>query len=273
MLNKIKASLNELCPNWALDKVVVAFSGGLDSTALLNLLVEIKGSSTVLAAHLNHCLRGANSDKDQAFAQTMAQQLKVAFISENCDVKALAVERGRGIEEAARTARYEFLIRAAKTFGAKFVLTAHHSDDSAETMLLNLIKGAGAKGLAGVPPRRHIAGVEIIRPLLSFSRQNLKEWLLANNIPWVEDDSNLNLCYQRNKLRHQIMPLLKEMNPNLVQALIRTGEILQGEEDFWHHHLAGLWAKAIICESKLTISLKQEFVQTLSLAEQRRLIY
>jgi tRNA(Ile)-lysidine synthase len=268
--------LNRLRPDWPARRFLVAFSGGLDSTALLHLMAGLLPPEQLAAAHLNHQLRGqAAADLD--FAEKAARRLNIAFFSESRDVRALARERGRGLEEAARRARYDFLSRAAGLWGADLLLTAHQADDQVETILMNFLKGSGPGGLAGIPPRRPLArggpGPELLRPLLSFSRAELRQWLTGREIAWVEDLSNQDRRYRRNALRLELRPILERFNPGLGAALRRGAEILRGEEDFWREHLARLWPDAVLRAGPGNISLDRGKLRRLSLAERRRLIH
>lgn len=276
--------LSSLCPEWARCRFLVAYSGGLDSTALLHLAARILPPESLGAAHLNHLLRGEAAGRDQRFAEETVRNLGLAFLTEDREVAELARSRRKGLEEAARRARYEFLDRAAANFQANFVLTAHQADDQAETMLLNLVKGAGPGGLAGIHPRRPLRRpepgqttrsrpVELLRPLLSFTRSELKQWLTDQNLNWVEDISNEDTRHRRNLIRREILPALCGLNPRLVPALARTAEVLRGEEDFWQIHLRGLWAKTVVKEEPATLNLDRLALAGLSPAEQRRLIY
>ncbi|MDL2227141.1 tRNA lysidine(34) synthetase TilS, partial [Deltaproteobacteria bacterium OttesenSCG-928-M10] len=245
--DRFRGSLDALCPDWPERRFLVAFSGGLDSTALLRLAALFISPGQLAAAHLNHQLRGQAAEADQVFAEKIAAGLGLDCLSEKCDVAALAQSRRKGTEEAARQARYDFLGRAAGTWRADYILTAHQADDQAETMLMNFIKGAGSGGLAGIPPRRSAAnGAVILRPLLPFSRAELRSWLTENGQAWVEDLSNEDLRYRRNAVRNEIIPRLKELNPGLTETLGRTAAVLRAEEDFWREHLQALWARAAV---------------------------
>lgn len=271
-----QAALAQLCPQWLQARFLVALSGGLDSTALFLLTIASLPPQQVAAAHLHHGLRGAAADADQLLAQSLAQEAGCAFFSARRPVAALARQRGKGLEEAARRARYEFLDEAAASWGADFILTAHQADDQAETVLLNLLKGAGPAGLAGIPPRRRAGGgVEILRPLLGFSRLQLRRWLESWGRVWAKDLSNGDPRHLRNFLRHSVIPLLKNHNPRLAEALGRSADILRREEEFWREHTARLWAQAEAGAQACSgcLRLRRSVLASLSLAELRRLIY
>lgn len=180
--------------------VVVAVSGGADSTALLHLLAE-DGRLRLVAWHLDHGLRSEARAEAELVAE-QARRLGVALLRATADVRALAAAWGLGIEAAGRRCRYQLLAEAAAACGASVVATAHHRDDQAETVLMHALRGAGDRGLSGIPARRRLAdGVELVRPLLSYGRQELHAWLRARGLTWSEDPSNRDRRFRRNELR------------------------------------------------------------------------
>ncbi len=217
-------------------RVLCAVSGGADSMCLLTLLCERAAELgiEVAAAHYEHGLRGEESLRDRDFAAARCRALGLPFVAESGDAAAFARERKLGIEEAARTLRYAFLERAADSLGCSRIATGHNADDNAETLLLNLVRGSGTRGLGGIPPRRG----RLIRPLLKTPRSDIEAYLREREIPWVEDSSNGSDDYLRNRLRRRVIPLLREENPALSAALGRTAELLRRDEDF----LSGLAA-------------------------------
>lgn len=282
--DRFRHQLAALCPSWPESRFLVAYSGGLDSSALIHLAALALPPERLGAAHLNHGLRAEAAERDQRFAEKTARGLGLSFLTEKRDVAALAQSRRKGLEEAARRARYDFLKKAADDFRADFVLTAHQADDQAETLMLNLIKGAGPGGLAGIHPRRPLERpepgrtdpgrqVELLRPLLPFSRSELRAWLSEQGLNWVEDLSNADTRHRRNLIRRDILPALRGLNPRLVPALARTAEVLRGEEDFWRLHLARLWPRVMLREGPAELVLDRPALEGLSPAEQRRLVY
>ena len=191
-----------------------AVSGGLDSMCLLEMTVRQgqKQGRRVAAAHFNHQLRGAEADRDEAFVRDWCAAREIPFFAGRGDVRAFAEETGRTVEEAARQLRYEFLEKIRRREGFGCILTAHHADDSAETMLLNLLRGTGLKGLTGIPEKRDC----ILRPLLSVTRAELAAYAAEHRIPFVEDSTNGTDDAARNMLRHQVLPVLKKLNPRVV---------------------------------------------------------
>ncbi|MAW39762.1 MAG: tRNA lysidine(34) synthetase TilS [Kiritimatiellaceae bacterium] len=205
----------------------VAVSGGADSVALLHLLNHLGYTCHVL--HLNHLLRGDESEKDQQFVETLAHTLQLPITTQQTDVSALASSHSISIEMAGRKARHE-LFRSLPTGP---IALGHHADDQVETFLLRLMRGAGRSGLSGMQPLQIINGLTLVRPLLHLHKEQLTEWLKQHELTWREDASNANPAFQRNQLRHQILPLLKnELNPNLVETLLRTMNVFR-DEDVW----------------------------------------
>jgi tRNA(Ile)-lysidine synthase len=216
--------------HWPGEGLVVALSGGSDSVALLHLAAERAREAgwALVAAHLDHGLRGDEARDDLEFCRRLASELDVPFVHEAVDVRAHADEGRLSLEDAARRLRREFLKRVAERAGARAVLLGHTQDDQAETVLLNLMRGAGPRGLGAMPA----AGPRpFLRPLLGLERSALREWLLAREFAWREDASNDDTVFTRNRVRHELMPILKEkFNPQAVKALVRTAS-LQHEID------------------------------------------
>lgn len=205
-------------------KVLCAVSGGEDSMCLLHYMLRQTGF-TVAAAHFNHRLRGERSDADQLFVENWCLSHRVPFYVGEGDTRRRAEQTGESIEEAARVLRYEFLTQTAAENGFDAIFTAHHAEDNAETVLLNLLRGTGTAGLAGIPP---VNGL-VYRPFLDLSRENLSAYAAQNRIPHVEDESNAAEDAARNVLRHRVLPVLKELNPRAVQNMSRAAAIAAEE--------------------------------------------
>ena len=201
------------------ERVLVALSGGADSVSLL-LVLQALGYE-VRAFHLNHCLRGAESDRDEAFCRALCAERGVPLHVGRCDIAALS--QGKAVEETARRERYRLLERAAE--GDK-VATAHTADDNLETVLFHLVRGSGAKGVSGIPPVRGA----VIRPLLFAERREIEAFLRENGQDYVTDSSNLSDDYTRNRLRHSVLPMLRGINEQAAQAALRLGEQLRQDE-------------------------------------------
>ena len=211
-------------------KVLCAVSGGADSMCLLHFLSSNAGSLgiTVAAAHFNHRLRGAEADRDQAFVEAWCAERGIMCETGSADVAAYAEQSGMSTEEAARHLRYEFLEKCADKLGCTAIATAHNSDDNAETILLNLTRGAGAKGLGGIPPMRG----RLIRPLLATSRAQIEAYLAENGVAHILDSTNDTDDYTRNVIRHRVMPVLCGINPAFSASAMRTAELLREDEEF-----------------------------------------
>lgn len=199
---------------------VLAVSGGADSVAMLRAARQLPQLAGTAVAHFNHQLRGAESDADAAFVKTLAGDWP--FYAGTADVRAAAAVNGENIEATARRLRYAFLLESARAAGASWVATAHTADDQAETVLHRMIRGSGLRGLRGIAPVRPLgAGVLLIRPMLDVTRADVLAFLKETNQPWREDATNQDQAYTRNRIRHELLPLLKTFNPQLTDALGR----------------------------------------------------
>ena len=212
-------------------RVLVALSGGADSVALLHILRELEAAAEVVVAgvaHFNHQLRGDAADADERFCRELAAGLGIPIEVASADVRAIARTARRSIEDAARTARYAFFEAAADRLAADAIAVGHSLDDQAETFLLRLIRGAGARGLGGIRPR---VG-RVIRPLLEISRDDLRAYAAERRLAFREDASNEDVSIPRNRVRHRLMPLLRECSPGVADALAREAELARTDEDF-----------------------------------------
>lgn len=214
-------------------RVVVAVSGGADSVALLYLLHELSASwgFRLTVAHLDHGLRGGESAADADFVALFAGRLGLSAVIQKC-----AVEPGPGLEARAREIRYRFLLQTAAEQGARDIAVGHHADDVAETVLLNLIRGAGSAGLAGISPLREVENAagrfRILRPLIRERREELISYLRRKGQTWREDFMNQDLSFLRNRLRHHLLPLLESYNPAIRETLVRLAEISRRDAEF-----------------------------------------
>jgi tRNA(Ile)-lysidine synthase len=214
--------------------IVIGLSGGVDSTVMLDIIatISLKRGYQITVAHCNHGLRGNESENDEKHARWLAGGYRAQFRSAKYNVAEYARNNKTSVENAARILRYQFFERTARSVGARFVLTAHNADDSAETLLLNLLRGSGLTGLAGMPPRRDIAKkIHLVRPLLQLPKARLREYAEKRNLEWREDSSNASNLFMRNKIRHDLLPKLRdEYTPAIADILVRTTRILQGAE-------------------------------------------
>lgn len=230
------------------DTVTVALSGGADSVALLHALWSLRDklSINVKAAHLNHGIRGAEADRDEAFVKWLCLKFDIPIVCETVDIPSLAKEKGQSLELCAREVRYEFLSRNAEGL----IATAHTASDNTETLLFNLTRGSGTKGLAGIPPKRD----NFIRPLIFCSRYDVEKYCIDNSLSYVTDSTNLTDDYTRNKIRHKVVTTLKEINPSLEEAVVRATDILREDNEALEFFTNEALFKAIsddglLCES------------------------
>ncbi len=210
-------------------RVLVAFSGGADSTALLTAMQEMQQCGAIeamFAAHLNHGIRGETAERDMRFCESLCNALGVKLFTECADIPAFAKETGMTLEQAAREYRYAFLERVRQTCGADCIATAHHKGDQAETVLMHLLRGSGTRGLSGMQMR---SGT-IIRPLLNTGRAELLTYLTERGQDYCEDETNFVNDAFRNRVRNELIPYLKEYNPNVVEALNKTA-MFCGEDE------------------------------------------
>ncbi len=241
--NRTNSLTDKLAAAWPPEKwrdvtVLVAVSGGADSVALARALGELRqaGEGRLVLAHYNHHLRGAESDEDQALVERLAEQLGMHAIVDSASPPPLtnssSSPRQPASEDALRSQRYEFLAAAAGQVGARYVATAHTADDQVETVLANFLRGTGLAGLAGIPRARQLTNAAtLIRPLLDVTRAEVVEYLRQINQPFREDSSNATLDYTRNRIRHELLPLLaRDFNPQVRAAILRLSR-LAGEAD------------------------------------------
>ena len=223
--------------------VLCAVSGGADSVCLLDLVRRL-GDVTVLCAHFDHGIRGAESARDAAFVEALCKEWGVPFFPGRGDVPAYAAANGLSIETAAREARYAFLERTAKEHGADVIATAHNLNDNAETILFRMARGTGLRGLTGIPARRG----RIVRPLLQTPRRDIEEYLIARGIPHVEDSTNAETDAARNRIRLDVLPRLESIHPGAAAGIARMIETLAEDEAFLAslaEEKLALWGEAI----------------------------
>ena len=210
------------------DFVAVGVSGGADSVALLSLLCSLRHQLglTLVACHINHNLRGEESMRDETFVRTLCEKLEVECLVCSVDVAHMAETQGRSVEESARQVRYCFFAQTAGEKGK--IATAHTAADNTETVLLNLARGSGLRGLCGIPPVRD----NIIRPLWGCTREQTEAWCRQNGLDWVEDSSNAADDYTRNRLRHHVVPVLRGQNNSLDHTVAETSARLRRDADY-----------------------------------------
>jgi tRNA(Ile)-lysidine synthase len=239
------------------DRVAVAISGGADSTALL-LLVHAANTLSrnalgvgLSAVHINHSLRAAESDADQAFVEDLCRRLEIPLQFHRVATADHACQHGESIEEAARNLRYAVFRQILASGHADAVLTAHTLDDQAETVLMKLLRGAWLEGISAISPILELGtpqGTEgrILRPLLTLHREDLRDHLRALGQPWREDSSNADEAFTRNRIRHTVLPMLRQENPSIDRTLANLAELAREEESRWTAELTRILPQLIL---------------------------
>lgn len=242
------------------DRIVVGLSGGADSVCLLSVLNSLKAEYgfSLVAAHINHGIRGAEAQRDEESCKRLCESLNVPLEILHADIPTLSKQQGIGEEECGRIVRYDFFRSLAGKRGK--IATAHNLNDNAETLLLNLVRGAGSKGACGIPPVRD----NIIRPLIETDRKSIEKYCQENNLQYVTDSTNLECEYSRNKIRIKVLPTLCEINQNAVGALSGFASRMREQEAFLESVVNEKYAlcvkNSVLCEaefSALDIFLKK----------------
>lgn len=253
------------------DRVLVAVSGGSDSVCLVMVLHEMRQRGVLPGldlhvAHVNYGLRGEESEKDEAFVRDLANRLSLPVHVERVH---LVPRPGQALQSQARDARYAFFRRVRRQYDLTAVATGHTADDQAETILMWLLRGSGTKGLAGIPGQR---GDGIIRPLLGITRQQVLGYLASRGIAYRTDASNATRVYRRNRIRHEIVPLLRTFNPRVVQGLARAAEILAADAALLDDLERERWEAVVKDVASGRVVLQSERLAQEPLGLQRRLI-
>jgi len=249
------------------EKLVLAVSGGADSTAMLHMFYVLSQKlwtgGEILVGHLDHMLRGAESEEDAEFVRRFCEKLEVKSVIESIDVKAIAETAGLNLESAARRARYDYLRRVAVENDATRVATAHTMNDQAETLLLRLIRGSGTAGLGSIPPvrplnpennRNRTDPVLLIRPLLCLSREEVLDYCRENELEYRTDSSNFLADYARNRVRHRLTPELAKLNPQIVSVLSSTADRLRIDEEFLQNEAVERMKNLLLQNGSLIVS-------------------
>lgn len=251
--------------------VLVGVSGGPDSMALLHSLMALSDclSLRLGVAHLNHCLRDEASDTDEEFVIAFAEKNRLPCYVEKKNIILHQKKPGYSLEETGRIARYHFFKKISKTEHFDKIAVGHHQDDNAELILLYLLRGTGLAGISGIPPVRE----NIIRPLIQTNRSEIIKYLKFHGVDYRIDESNVDEKFQRNKIRHHLIPLLqKAYNPKLSEALNRLGHIIQTEEDWINQLINPIYDKTIIASDKQRIEMSVSELTKYHIAQQRRII-
>ncbi len=252
-------------------EVIVAVSGGADSLCLLHVLHQLCGPGKryaavhLHAAHLDHQLRAGASEQDAAAVERVVSAWDLPFTCGKIDVPALARSEHRSVEEAARLARYRFLREVAH---GQPIAVAHHADDQVETLLLHYLRGSGLSGMVGMQPRQR----DIIRPLLEVIHAQTVAYCRQHGIEPVEDVSNADPAYTRNRIRHQLLPLMESINPGFRATLLRSSASMRSDFEYIETQIDACWPQVIISEQEDAIDLQGEALAALPLNLQRHLL-
>ncbi|MBI4436157.1 MAG: tRNA lysidine(34) synthetase TilS [Candidatus Omnitrophica bacterium] len=252
------------------DRVVVGISGGCDSVFLLYCLKRNreKWHLTLTAAHYNHCMRGQESDEDERFVAAFCKKLNIPLVVGRWDRPG----NGKISEEKARDARYQFFEKVCRSVAAKKIALAHTFDDDAETILFRLLRGSGLSGLRGIPYERELGSCRIIRPLKDVSREEIQAYLQKEKIPWREDSSNLDRSYRRNRIRHELLPLLaKEYNPHIKEILVHLGRNLSEDYEYLRKEAGCAFEEALLTSKKDQVVLRRKTFSKFPVAIQKEL--
>jgi tRNA(Ile)-lysidine synthase len=255
------------------DTILVAVSGGADSVALVHMLANISHEFglKIGVAHLNHELRGSESDEDQTFVEHLAERLELPCYSERVNVKTHQKTQGQSLEEAARNARYTFLFDTANRHGYGKIATAHHADDNAELFLINLLRGSGPQGLKAMGATGHHG--RVIRPLIETNRNTLLAYIKDKHLTYRTDSSNDDRSFLRNRIRHDLLPLLeKDYRTGVSGILTRTAGILADDESFIDEMVEPMFRRAVADQKENMISLSVPILSEYPKAAQRRVI-
>ena len=233
--------------------VLVGVSGGADSIALLTILVELGYSC--IAAHCNFHLRGEESLQDERFTKEYVEKLQIPFVKIDFETEQYAAENHLSIEMAARELRYRWFEEQRVHRGAQAIAVAHHRDDNVETLLMNLIRGTGIRGLSGIQPKNGF----VVRPMLAVSREEIQNWFAKRNLSYVTDSTNLSDAYTRNFIRLRILPLLEEVNPSVKKAIARTSEHLAATEAIYLQVIEEARKEVFDSENRLSIAALMKY--------------
>ena len=248
MINKVRTYIEQKIGLQQDAFVLVALSGGADSTALLLIMKEL--GYKLQALHCNFHLRGEESDRDQAFVEELCKQNDIPLSVRHFNTEEYAKERGISLEMAARDLRYDWFRDEMKSLNASCIAVAHHRDDQAETLLLNLLRGSGLRGLAGMQPKHD----DIIRPLLCLSRKEILEYLNEKGQTFVTDSTNSERIAQRNKVRLDILPLLQEINPSAIEHLCLASDNVRESLPYYIKGIEAAFKESRVTEDTFPLS-------------------
>lgn len=273
MFDQVKEALNQYCRLDRHRDIVVGVSGGPDSLCLLHILHRL--GYRVIVCHIDHGLRAEAGD-EAAFVQTFSENLSIPFFVERSDVRVIAQENRQSIEEAAREVRYQYLFRQAKDHDAQAVAVGHNADDQVETVLMHLLRGSGLSGLRGMQyvtqPTTWSDRIPLVRPLLGVWRAEIADYCESEHLNPVFDLSNLDQTIHRNRIRHELIPRLETYNPRIKQILLRTAQILAGDDQLIKRIVDRAWERSLVDQAEGVVSLDRAQLLELELGLQRRLL-
>lgn len=245
--------------------LLLAVSGGIDSMYMAERALEDFGAlfpsfePAFAVVHCNFSLRGAESDADEEFVRQWCTRNGIECIRESFDTRAFASSEGISIEMAARQLRYDLFARLCAERGFRAVAVAHNADDNAETLLLNLLRGCGSRGLRGMSADSGEFPRRVLRPLLGVSRRQIREWMLAHSKQWREDSSNSDISFRRNRLRHEVLPVFEQINPSALSTLAADMERFRQVDDIaedYYRRAAQVCVQEGIVDLRKTLSFK-----------------
>ena len=252
MLQKFKQHLHQNFPFLEDSKLLIAISGGIDSVVLAHLCSQLNLNFSL--CHCNFNLRGQESDDDEAFVTSLAKSLKTLVYTTSFETEKYATKNKVSIQVAARDLRYTWFYKLLDANQYDYVLTAHNTNDNLETFIINLTRGSGLEGFTGIPP----VNQKSVRPLLAFSRDDITLFAIKNGIVWREDRSNASIKYVRNKVRHKVIPILKELNPHVLESFQNTIEYLNESQSIINDAVKNITANVVSYENDvLKISCKE----------------
>ncbi len=257
-------------------KIVVGVSGGADSTVLLHALYQIGSDDDAQyelhVAHLNHQLRGDESEADAEFVATLADQLNLPKTIQRCDLNIDAATERTSPEDLARRARFDFFEEVCQSIGATHVALAHHADDQVETVLHRFMRGTGIRGLSGMAAKRRLtktSNVYLVKPLLRFSRSEIIEYTASKGLEYRHDSSNASPSHTRNRIRQELLPMLEEtFNPQVREAVLRLAQQCEWTHEFLRETTASTFEQATLERKPLSISLDRSQVKALPIVIQ-----
>ena len=255
-----RGKLTDPCKLAGLDPntpVLLAFSGGADSVALLDMLQKEYPTSPVLLAHVNHGIRGDEALRDRAFCEQVAKERGIEIVILDVDVPALAKEKGQSLEEAAREVRYAFFADLMQKRNIPLLLTAHHADDHLETVLFRLSRGTGLAGLCGIAPIRPFAKGYLVRPLLGFTKQEVLNYCAQSKLAFVTDSTNTDTAYARNRIRAEVLPVLESLYADAAHRAVRMSADLLEDESLLFG-IATAFAEQNIAKGTISIKALRE---------------